>query len=304
MFITAIILTYNEELHIARCVDNVKQVAREVYVIDSYSTDQTCQIALQHGAKVVQHAYVNQAQQFQWALDNIDCRGDWLLRLDADEYLTDALIEEIKETLPGLSPEVTGCNLPRDVIFLGKNVRHGRISPPRILRLWRKGYAYMEQRWMDERIVLTQGRVVNMKARFVDHNLQSLTWWTQKHNSYSNRELAVELGKAYGLSYEVKEQGRRNSQKSAYYRLPPFLRAGFYFLMRYVLLCGFLDGKAGLIWAILQAFWYRFLVDAKWYEAQQTLGKNPSSGDVEAYLRQQFGITFEQASTALDDSVR
>lgn len=294
MFITAIILTYNEELHIARCIENVKQVAGEVYVIDSHSTDQTCQIAMQHGAKVVQHAYVNQAQQFQWALDNIDCRGDWVLRLDADEYLTDALIDEIKATLPCLPPEVAGCKLPRDVVFLGTNVRHGRIHPPYILRLWRKGHAYMEQRWMDEQVVLTQGRAVNLKARFVDHNLRPLTWWTQKHNAYSNRELAVELGKAYGLSQDVKELGRRNSQKSAYYRLPPFLRAGFYFMLRYVLLGGFLDGKAGLIWATLQAFWYRFLVDAKWYEMQQMLGKNPSSGEIESYLRQQFGITFRQ----------
>lgn len=290
MLITAIVLTYNEELHIARCIENVKRVAGEIFVVDSFSTDNTCRIATQCGAKVMQHTYINQAQQFQWALDNLKCQGDWVLRMDADEYLTDALVQEIKETLPALPAEVSGCNLPLDVIFLGKNVRHGRLRPPYILRLWRKGQVYMEQRWMDEKCVLTQGYAINLKARFVDHNLHSLTWWTQKHNAYSNRELAVEVGKLYGLSQEVEELGKRNSKKSMYYRLPPFFRAALYFLSRYVLLGGFLDGKAGLVWATLQAYWYRFLVDAKWYEMQQCLGKRPKEREVKEYLNSKLGI--------------
>ena len=288
--ITAIILTYNEELHGARCISNAMQVVEEVYVVDSFSTDNTCRIAAEYGAKVVQHEYVNQAQQFQWALDNLQCSGNWVLRMDADEYLTDSLIQEIRETLPVLPEDISGCNLPRDVIFLGKNVRHGRIRPPHILRLWRRGCVYMEQRWMDEQCVLTQGKAINLKGRFVDHNLHNLTWWTQKHNAYANRELAVEVGKHFGLMQESSELSKRNQKKGFYYRLPPFFRAGIYFFTRYFLLGGFLDGKSGLIWAILQTFWYRFLVDAKWYEMQQRIGKTPTEEEVAKYFMEQLNV--------------
>ena len=292
--ITAIILTYNEAIHIARCIDNVKQVAQEIYVVDSFSTDATCEIASQHGAIVIQHEYVNQAQQFQWALDSLECHGEWVLRLDADEYLTSALILEIEQKLGNLSTTISGCYLLRDVIFLGKNMKHGRIHPPRILRLWRKGAVYMEQRWMDEQCVLKYGKAIVLKERFVDHNLQGLTWWTQKHNAYSNRELAVEIMKNYGLSQEAEGLANRNQKKSMYYRFPPFFRAILYFSIKYLLLGGFLDGKAGLIWATLQTYWYRFLVDAKFFEMQQALGDTPSVDSVYKYFSDRLGLTLKQ----------
>lgn len=116
---------------------------------------------------------------------------------------------------------------------------------------------------MDERMVLTEGSAVVFKGRFVDHNLNSLAWWTQKHNNYSNRELAVEAMRRYGIGADDEALKGRNQKKGMYYRLPAFFRAGVYFSVRYFLLGGFLDGKAGLIWATLQAYWYRFLIDAK-----------------------------------------
>lgn len=288
--ITAIILTYNEAIHIARCIENVKQVAKEIYVIDSFSEDKTCEIAISHGAKVIRHEYINQAQQFQWALDNVKCQGEWILRLDADEILSQELVEEISNKLPTLQGNITGCYLSLDVIFLGKNVRHGRIHPPRILRLWRNGAVYMEQRWMDERCVVKYGETITLKTRFIDHNLNGLTWWTQKHNAYSNRELAVITMKEYGISAESKTLKKRNQKKNLYYCLPPFFRAFVYFIIRYIILGGFLDGKAGLIWAVLQAYWYRFLIDAKQYEMSKELGKNPSLKDIHSYFNNKLGI--------------
>ena len=284
MQITAIILTFNEEIHIARCVENAKKIANEIYVVDSFSIDATCSIAAECGARVVQHKFVNQAQQFQWALDTLECSGDWILRLDADEYLTEECISEIKQTLPLLPDSITGCNIPRDVYFLEKNVRHGRIKPPYLLRLWRKGCVYMEQRWMDEQCVLIRGNAINLKSRFVDYNLNNLTWWTQKHNTYSNRELAVEVCKFYGFGKEDAGLGGRNAKKSLYYKLPPFFRAGAFFLIKYLILGGFLDGKAGFLWATLQTYWYRILVDAKWYEMQKIIGKKPSEQEVKEYF--------------------
>ena len=293
--ITAIILTKNEELHIQRCIENLNRVCSRIYVVDSFSTDRTCEIAAECGAVVLQNKYVNQAQQFQWALDNCPVDTAWVMRMDADEYLTDELIDEISVKLPNLSYDVTGVNLIRNVRFLGRTLRYGNLKPISIMRLWRVGSAYMEQRWMDERIVLKYGEAVTFNKRFIDENLNGLTAWTQKHNDYSNREIVTELDKQYGLfeSYSDDSLASRNRQKSRYYKLPRFVRAATYFIARYVFFLGFLDGVPGLIWLTLQAYWYRFLVDSKLYEMEVRLGKNPTREEVVAYIRRYFNINVD-----------
>ncbi len=288
--IAIIILTYNEALHIERCIGSVRRVSDKIYVVDSHSTDGTQEIARRLGATVVEHDYVNQAQQMQWAIDNLGLDTEWVMRMDADEYLTDRLVNEIKTVLPELPADVTGIYLPLDVIFQGKNVKHGRLRAPKIMRIWRRGKAYMEQRWMDERMVLTEGSAITFKGRFVDHNLNSLAWWTQKHNNYSNRELAVEAMRMYGIGHDDEALKGRNQKKGMYYRLPAFFRAGVYFSVRYFMLGGFLDGKAGLIWATLQAYWYRFLIDAKMSEMKRALGKNPTQEQVKEYFKEKYNI--------------
>lgn len=288
--ISVLILTYNERLHIERCIKSAHRISDKIYVVDSYSTDGTQEIARRLGATVVEHDYVNQAQQMQWAINNLELDTEWVMRMDADEYLTDKLVDEIKTRLPELSADVTGVYLPLDVIFQGKNVKHGRLHAPKIMRIWRRGKAYMEQRWMDERMVLTEGSAITFKGRFVDHNLNSLAWWTQKHNNYSNRELAVEAMRMYGIGRDDEALKGRNQKKGMYYRLPAFFRAGVYFSVRYFLLGGFIDGKAGLIWATLQAYWYRFLIDAKMSEMKRALGKNPSQEQVKTYFREKYNI--------------
>ena len=285
-----IILTYNEALHIRRCIESARRISDTIYVVDSHSTDGTQDIARNAGAIVVEHDYVNQAQQMKWALDNLDISSEWVMRIDADEYLTDDLVCEIKTQLPILLNDVNGIYLPFDVIFQGKNVMHGRLRPPKILRIWRNGKAYMEQRWMDERMILTEGKAITFKGRFVDHNLNSLAWWTQKHNNYSNRELAVEAMRMYGLASDDEKLKGRNQKKGMYYRLPPYFRAGLYFFVRYILLAGFLDGKAGFTWATLQAYWYRFLIDAKLSEMKRVLGKNPSHAQVRTYFKTTYNM--------------
>lgn len=293
MDLSVVILTYNEALHIERCIGSARCVSDKIYVVDSHSTDGTQEIARRLGAVVVEHDYVNQAQQMQWTIDNLGLDTEWVMRMDADEYLTDRLVDEIKTVLPELSADVTGVYLPLDVIFQGKNVKHGRLHAPKIMRIWRRGKAYMEQRWMDERMVLTEGSAITFKGRFVDHNLNSLAWWTQKHNNYSNRELAVEAMRMYGIGSDDEALKGRNQKKGMYYRLPAFFRAGVYFSVRYFLLGGFIDGKAGLIWATLQAYWYRFLIDAKMSEMKRELGKNPTQGQVKVYFKEKYNISLD-----------
>ena len=291
--IAVVVLTYNEEKHIARCINNVKDIASRIYVIDSFSTDETCDIATSLGATVIQHTFVNQAQQLQWALDTCEIQGDWILRLDADEYLSDKLIEEIKKTLPTLSLDITGCDMPRDVVFMGKHLKWGKCKSTRLMRLWRNGAAYVEQRWMDEHCILKYGNVHHFTSLFFDDNNNGLTAWTDKHNKYANREIVVMMNDRYLFWDKEGAMNSRNNRKSLYYSLPLFIRPLVYFTVRYIFLLGFLDGIPGLVWHTLQAFWYRFLVDSKLKEMYNEIGDNPTKQDILVYVSKNYNMKIE-----------
>ena len=253
--ISVIILTYNEEIHIERLLKNIAGLADEIFIVDSFSTDKTLEIAKKYGCKIFQHKFENQAQQFNWALDNLKIKNDWILRLDADEYLTSELKDEITEKLKNIPKNINGFYIKRRVYFMGRWIKHGAYYPIWLLRLFKKGKARSEQKTMDEHIVLLEGEAEKLKNDFIDDNKKNLEWWIAKHNNYSTRETADVLGGDYG-------QGK----KKFYYRLPLFFRACAYFCYRYFIRLGFLDGKEGLIFHFLHAFWYRFLIDAKIYE--------------------------------------
>lgn len=253
--ISVIILTYNEELNIEDCLKSVTGFADEVFVVDSYSTDKTLDIAKRYGAKIVQHPYENQAQQFNWALDNLNIKTEWVLRLDADEYLTEELKNEITEKLKNMASNINGFYLKRKNYFMGRWIKYGGYYPTWILRLFRNGKARSEQRAMDEHIILSEGKAGKFKSDFVDDNKKDLTWWIAKHNNYAWREASDVMSGSYG-----------RGKKKFYYHLPLFCRAFAFFIYRYFFRLGFLDGKEGLIFHFLQCFWYRFLIDAKIYE--------------------------------------
>ncbi|HPT50712.1 MAG TPA: glycosyltransferase family 2 protein [Accumulibacter sp.] len=277
MGLAAVILTFNEEQHLARCMASVREVASEIVVVDCFSTDATLAIAYANGARVIQREWTNHATQFNWALTQLGSDQDWILRIDADEYLTPELIAEIKGRLPSLASEIDGVYLSRRMTFQGKLIRHGGVFPVRILRLFRNGRGECENRWMDEHIKVA-GVTVNFESELIDDNLNSLTWWVNKHNNYASRE-AVEM---LNLEYHFKLHDsvaslRDGSQAGAkrwikevvYSRLPSGFRAFVYFFYRYVIRLGFLDGQAGTAFHFLQGFWYRYLVDAKLAEVKR-----------------------------------
>ena len=265
--ITLIILTYNEELHLQRCLESVKNLAERIIIVDSFSTDKTCEIAQQFGAEVIQRKFVNQAEQFQWALENTNISTEWVFRLDADEYILPELYQEIKEKLNHLPQEIKGINLKRRLYFQSSWIKHGGFYPLRLLRIWRNGAAVMEQKMMDEHTVLMHGKSIDFNHDFVDENLSSLVKWTEKHNNYSTREAIMRLDAQYHF-LEQNQQNLHKSNKQFYLKLPLFLRAFVYFCYRYFIKLGFLDGRNGLIWNVLQGFWYQFLVDAKIWQVE------------------------------------
>ncbi len=271
--ITTIILTYNEEKHIERCLKNVLRFSKKVYVIDSPSTDRTQELCKRfQNVEVVEHKYPgNQAAQFNWALDNLNIGTEWTLRLDADEYLSDELIDEINDKLPQLHSEVTGCVMKRDVIFMGRRIKHGKLKTVKLLRLWRTGKGRIENRLMDEHTFLTEGRSIELNNYFYDENLNGIDNWIRKHLDYANRE--VQTYEKGGNSLE-NNLGTRNNQKSKYYSLPKFYRAFWFFILRYIFLGGFLDGKAGFVWNFMQCWWYRTLVDVKIEERSKEIAND------------------------------
>ena len=281
MSITAIILTYNEARHIERAICSIEGIVDQVCVVDSDSTDDTRDIARGLGAEVHTHAFVNQARQFQWALDTLDIRGDWVLRLDADEIIEPDLAREITEQLPQLPADVVGVNLKRKHIFMDRWVRHGGRYPLVMLRLWRHGHGRVEDRWMDEHVVVWGGRTVTFNGGFADHNLHDLSYFTDKHNKYATREAIEVLNQRLNLfardgalnAHSASPQAalKRWVKERVYNRIPFTVSATLYFLWRYIFQLGFLDGRSGLVYHFLQGYWYRFLVGAKAMELERAV---------------------------------
>jgi glycosyltransferase involved in cell wall biosynthesis len=271
--LSVIILTYNEATNLPTCLVSLQPLNAEIFIVDSGSTDGTVDIAKKAGCQVFQHPWENYANQLNWALQNLPITTPWVMRLDADEHLTSELVWELKETLPQVPEEVTGYQVKRRVFFMGRWIRHGGYYPTWLLRVWRNGLGVCEARWMDEHIVLEKGTVVNLQHDIIDENHKGLTFWTDKHNRYADREvkdmLSVILADEDDLltTNQISQAGQRRwIKKNLYVRSPLFIRAFIYFLLRYIVGFGFLDGIEGLIFHFLQGFWYRFLVDAKIYE--------------------------------------
>jgi glycosyltransferase involved in cell wall biosynthesis len=277
--LAVVILTYNESIHLQRALDRVAGFAQEIFVIDSGSTDNTVELAKSYGARVLHHPFRNYAQQFQWALANAPIAAEWVMRLDADEIVEADLAAEIVHKLPHLPPHVTGIVLNRKTIFMGKFIRHGGRYPMLLLRIWRRGKAHIEDRWMDEHMVLNQGQTVNFHGGFADHNLNDLTYFTEKHNKYASREAldvyyqrshAVAAARTLHAASSSRQAAVKRFLKEALFNRAPFeLAACAYFLFRYIVLGGFLDGRCGLMYHTLQGFWYRYLVGAKLCELEQ-----------------------------------
>lgn len=278
--VTVIILTFNEEKHIERCIRTVSGFSSNIIVVDSFSTDGTVEIAESLGAKVWQHEFVNQALQFQWALDSLEINTNWIMRLDADEYLEPLLEEEIKQKLPLLSKNINGVILKRKQHFLGRWIKHGDRYPIELMRIWRNGFGYVEQRWMDEHIVLNEGGTVKFDNDFIDDNLNSIHWFIDKHNKYASREMLEIMNQKYNLLNVDESMGqadpgqakfKRLIKEHVYNKLPVFIRPIFYFIYRYFLRLGFLDGKEGFAYHFMQGLWYRCLVDLKCLEIEMAI---------------------------------
>lgn len=295
--LTVLILTLNEEQHISRCIQSIKPIARRIVIIDCGSIDRTCELATDLGADIYVNPFTTHAKQFNWGLANANIATRWVMKLDADEYITPELAAKLPSALGTATETVSGFTLNLRRIFMGVWLRHGALYPLRLLRIWRAERGRIDERLMDEHVAV-QGRVQHIDADFVDHNLNSLTWWTDKHNRYASLEAIVLLNleyhflpsDAFGGPFGGRQAHvKRWLKERIYARLPGGFRASAYFFYRFVIRLGFLDGQAGTTFNLLQAFWYRYLVDAKIVEVKRYMREN--NVGVKLAVERVLGIT-------------
>jgi glycosyltransferase involved in cell wall biosynthesis len=275
MRFSAIILTYNSEATIGTTIESIRSLSDDIQVVDSYSSDQTCEIIRRYHVSLASHAFENYAAQRNWAIENLPIRYDWELHLDADERISEQLSTELsylREHDP--PPEIHGYCIPRLVQFMGRPLRHGGMFPIWHMRLFRHGRGRCEKREYDQHFVV-DGKTGRLRGPIIDDIAMPLSEWVTRHNRWSDAEVSELSKSARSGGVRARWTGnpveRKRRLRNIYNRGPLFLRAAMLFLYRYFIRLGFLDGTEGLIFYFLQTFWFRFLVDAKLFEHRRKL---------------------------------
>jgi glycosyltransferase involved in cell wall biosynthesis len=265
--ISTIIPTLDEELHVGRAVSSAVSLG-SVFVLDAASTDRTKELAQEAGATVVEHAWSGYATQKNWALANLGIETEWVLFLDADEYVSPELREEIASATS--SGEFDGYYIPRQNIFLGRLLRHAWWYPDYQLRLFRAAKGRYEDRLVHEHVLL-DGDAGFLKQPIMHENLKGIDAFVERHLRYAAFEAAEmlrfhsgEMGdQRPGRFFGSWPERRRALKLPVWYRLPG--RPAIRFLWMYLLKRGFLDGKQGRIYCELIAA-HEALINAKLLE--------------------------------------
>jgi glycosyltransferase involved in cell wall biosynthesis len=273
--VAVIILTYNEEVNLRSALESVKDLTDEIFIVDSFSTDKTLEIAREYTDKIYQNAWVHWAHQRNWALDNLPISYNWVLFLDADERLSGDLCREIADTFAAGPPRVNGFYIKRNFYFLGRWLKYGGYQRDFILRLIHKDKARSIGSGSVE-YVTVEGDLGRLRSPMIHEDKKDLSFWIEKQNK--NSTLAAQeifkIDAKRGLLSKYASNKQRKIEHSAriwirenfWYRMPHLIRPFFSFFYRYFLQIGFLDGKEGFIYYFLHGLWYRLLIDAKYLE--------------------------------------
>jgi glycosyltransferase involved in cell wall biosynthesis len=269
--LTVIILTFNAQESLPKVVESVRGIATRILVVDSFSSDGTVPWATANGCEVVQHPFEHYAAQRNWSQAHAALAPDaWVLHLDADEVVSPELASSIRRVLSA-APAVDGYLIRRLTYFLGRPIRYGHMNPNWHLRLYRAGKGSCENRLYDQHFVL-DGATAKLDGVMHDLQLVTVERWTASHNRWSDAE-AREILSSEQPSNQLQaslagdpRQRKRWLKNRLYYRAPELFRPFLFFAYNYIVKLGILDGRIGLIYHVLHAFWFRFLVDAKLHE--------------------------------------
>lgn len=294
--VSAIIMTYNEEANINDCLESLFTWVSDIIIIDSYSTDNTLEIASRFTNRIFQNPWKNYSSQYIWAMENTCIQNEWVLRIDADERWTEKGFHELSEIIK--KDEFDGVYVKMKMFFMHRWMKYGDFYPNYFLRVYKKSKGQIENRWMDEHINV-EGHTTISNIDVIEYNYDrqfNISGWITKHNHYATREAVEFLMAKYALSKSDtianlsgnKTERKRWIKENIYYRIPLFTRPFLYFLYRYIIKRGFLDGKEGFVFLVLQAFWYRFLVDTKIYQIEYISKREHI--DIKAVLRKFYDM--------------
>ncbi|MFN7918886.1 MAG: glycosyltransferase family 2 protein [Bryobacteraceae bacterium] len=270
MNLSVVVLTFNEEANLARCLASMVNLGAPLFVVDSGSTDNTRAIARSFGALVVEHPFRTHAEQWRWALDNVPLTTNWVLALDADQALTAELEDELRSLQPAAG--VSGYFLNRRQVFRGRWIKHGAYYPKYLLKLFdRSKVCFDENDLVDHHFYVT-GETRCLRNDLVEANSKEddISFWIQKHDRYAALLAEEELrrrkctapspvrARLFGNPDE-----RSSLLKTWWRRMPPYVRPPLYFVYRYFIRFGWLDGRQGFVFHFMQAFWFRLMVDLK-----------------------------------------
>jgi glycosyltransferase involved in cell wall biosynthesis len=281
--LSVVILTCNEEANIAQALESVHSWARRIFIVDSFSTDRTLEIAQGYGCAFHQFPFESYSRQRNRALTDLPIDTEWVLFLDADEWVPEKLKLEIAATLER-GPVEDGFFLRRRFYWMNTWIRRG-YYPVWILRLFRYGAGICEDRSVNEHIVVP-GQTGFLKNDFIHEDRKPVSDWIDKHNRYAIRE-AKELLKTGTAPERIsarffgpQAERARWLRERLYNRLPPILRPCLFFFYRVVIRGGILDGRNALLYHFLQAFWYPLLIDIEYLEL--TRGRQPCSPELQS----------------------
>ena len=262
-----LILTFNDQCHLAPLLQDLEEV-NDVVIIDSFSTDGTLEIAKQFGRQVYQHSFKNQATQVMWAVETLFSPNDWILRLDSDERISEALLLEIENSIQTTTEDFVGY-LNREMYWMGKKLHYATIRNHYIARLWKPKDAFYEDVAEEHLIHSCSSKYFGTK--FYENNKKNnIEYFIQKHLLTGKQEVLQLTDSTHKEEAKLfTRQGhflRRWLKINLYNRLPIFSRAVLYFIYRYIFKLGFLDGREGFSFCFFQAFFYRMLIDQMSFE--------------------------------------
>jgi glycosyltransferase involved in cell wall biosynthesis len=270
--VSALILTLNEEINIGDCLESLSW-CDDVVVLDSLSTDRTRAIAEQWGARLETRAFDNWSAHQNWAVSNIEFRHPWVLYLDADERCRSDLRDEALKRAVPTAPEAA-FRLRRKDYFMGRWLKHAQLYPTWFVRLFRPARIRYER--LVNPVAIVDGPTGQLDSHIIHYPFShGVSHWIARHNRYSDLE-AIEAAKLRQQSVAGSEGAssvwskdpneRRRALKNVFFRLParPLLKFGYYYGWRR----GFLDGRAGLTYATLQAI-YEYMITAKGAELER-----------------------------------
>lgn len=267
---TAIIMTKNEEKNIVDCLKSMNGFAKRCVVIDCGSTDRTIELAKELGASVYTHEFEYYAKQFNWGIENCEIDTEWIIRLDADERFNNELNKELEQLInENKDKPMNGITIEADLYFLGRCMKHGIRNKCKMM-MFKRAFGKIEDRRRDAHSVISEGYSVMTKHHFIHYDFKDIDNYIKKYNWYATREMMDYIDFLNGQDAIVNTDkhilAQRKKKFGLYYKAPLFFRCWAWFLYNYIFRLGFLDGKEGLIFAFLECYWYRFVVDSKIYE--------------------------------------